>query len=139
MLKDKGFKKCADATTAITGFVYKKETFAFLNLWNQSDPDRHAAITLATKTFPDVGPTFTTITAVPNAAGTCDGTFTYILVSESACAVIRETVFKEWKYYGEINGTPIYEDPTSANVVVTLAQMKSVCLVAKSGSLFFDK
>jgi hypothetical protein len=59
---------------------------------------------------------------------TCDATFTQILIFEQSCASLRETTFQDWKSLRELEGIPVYEDPTAASVVIVLAPFKATLL-----------
>jgi hypothetical protein len=52
---------------------------------------------------------------------------------------VRETIFDKWKYFADMAGAGVYEDPTTANVNVILSPTKSGCLVVKTGILFFTE
>ena len=137
-LKEKGFTTCAESLNTVTRFLYEKESFAYLVRWNEEDSDRHTALTLTSKPYSD-GTGFAAITNTQTTSGTCDATFTQVFVVEQSCTSIRETTFQDWKYYGELGGVgiPMYQDPTTTNVVVVLAPFKTTsCLILKSGILF---
>lgn len=131
-----GFKTCANNASAVTKFLYDEDDFAYLNTWNQTDADKHTALTLTTKTYSD-GASFATVATTPTPDGACDASFSQIFVLSESCAKLRDTTFKEWKFYGDLGGTPLYEDPTSDSVVVGLATIQSNCLVIKTGVFFF--
>jgi hypothetical protein len=57
---------------------------------------------------------------------------------KETCAKLRDTTFKEWKYYSDLGTNPMYEDPTSDSVVVTLANTADGCLIIKTGLLFLQ-
>jgi hypothetical protein len=139
VLKSKGFTTCAESLSTITEFLYEKESFAYLSQWNEQDTDRHTALTLTSKPYSD-GTSLAAITTTQTPAGTCDMTFTQIFVFGQSCTSLREKTFADWKYYGELEGIPMYEDPTAGSVVVVLAPFKAAsCLVVKSGILFLER
>jgi hypothetical protein len=136
MLKSKGFQRCAGSTGDVTEFIYDKDKFGFVNMWNVAQTDRRSAMTVTSKQYSD-GRAITVVSTAPNVAGSCDSSFTQVLVADESCTKVRETTFKDWKYWDEVDGLPFYEDPTSKNVVVTLNPFKGACLVIKTGILFF--
>ncbi|SRR5258708_1226376 len=137
MLKQKGFVKCADRLARVTEFLHGKSTYAFLNVWNSAAPDTHAAATTTGRNYAD-GPGYAFITSVPVASG-CDATFTQIFLADDTCTKVRETVFEKWKFFSDLAGGAVYEDPTTSNVNVILSPVKSGCLVVKTGILFFGE
>lgn len=136
MLKSKGFQRCAGSIGPVTEFIYGKDSFGFVNIWNPAQADSRAAVTVTSRQYTD-SRGISVITASPNVAGSCDSSFTQILLAEESCTKMRETTFKEWKFWEEVAGLPFYEDPTSQNVVVALNPFKGACLVIKTGLLFF--
>ena len=131
-LEEKGFVSCAKSASSVLEFLYEKNSFAFLNTWNQADPDKHAAAMRTTD-----GHTFASVITTPNAAGTCDAAFSQIFPASEPCPKILETTFKAWKRYGELAGIPVYVDPTTPSVTVILVQTSGTsCLIMKSGMLF---
>ena len=60
-LKENGFKACAHAVDDIGHFVFRGD-FAFLNLWNQTNVEKHSVLVTGAKTY-SVGKSLLTITA----------------------------------------------------------------------------
>ena len=120
----------------MTKFIYDKDDFAYLNTWHKASPDKHMSLTTTAKPYSD-GTSIAAIAASPTADGTCDTNFVQVFVINESCPKLRDTTFKEWKYYADLGGTPIYEDPTSESVVASLASIQDGCLVVKTGMIFF--
>lgn len=135
-LKAKGFVKCSGSQSTVTKFVYAKENFEYLNLWNANHPDTHMATTVTSRKFSD-GSGVAVITTTPTASGECDSNLVQIFYSAESCSQLRETTFKEWKFFNDLGGTPVYDDPTAENVSVVLAPNNNGCLVVKYAALFF--
>lgn len=136
-LKSLGVKKCASAISTMTKFIYDKDDFAYLNTWHKAGPDKHMSLTTTAKPFSD-GTSIAAIAASPTSDGACDTNFVQIFVINESCPKLRDTTFKEWKYYADLGGTPTYEDPTSESVVASLASFQGGCLVVKTGMIFFS-
>lgn len=131
-LEEKGFVRCSKFAGSVLEFLYEKNSYAFLNTWNQANPDKHAAATRTTD-----GHAFASVITAPNAGGTCDAAFSQILPASEPCPKILETTFKAWKRYGELAGIPVYVDPTTPSVTLILVPTsRTSCLIMKSGLLF---
>jgi len=135
-LQAKGVTHCVAAISNMTNFMYEKEDFAYLNFWDPENTDKHGSLTMMAKQYED-GTSVATLTATPTVDSTCDVTFVQMFVVKQSCAKVRDTMFKDWKYYADLGSTPMYEDPTSSSAVVALASVQESCLIVKSGILFF--
>lgn len=135
-LKEKGFTKCAGSQAATTKFLYPEEDYAYLNVWNAGHPDTHMATTVTSKKFTD-GSGVALITTTPTASGECDSSLVQVFYSAESCTKLRETIFKKWKFFNDLGGTPVYDDPTTDNISVVLAPNGDGCLVVKYAALFF--
>lgn len=135
-LKGKGFKKCAGDASRLMKFVYDADDFAYLNFWHNSSPNGHSALTVMAKPYSD-GPSVTAMTTSPTADGACDATLVQMFLVADSCPKLRETNFKDWKYYTNLGETPLYEDPTTPSVVVALVPSQGSCMIVKTGILFF--
>jgi hypothetical protein len=135
-LKSKGFKACADTATSVMKFLHKTDDFAYLNTWNVKEADTHAASVFTVKPYSD-GNSYASMTAQVRADGGCDAAFTQIFYFAETCPKLRDTTFKDWKFYMDLGGVPVYEDPTSTTVVIALAPAGNGCLVLKNGTFYF--
>jgi hypothetical protein len=133
-LKSLGIKQCTSTISTITKFIYDEDNFAYLNTWQKTNSDKHITLTTTAKPYSE-GSSIATIAVSPTADGTCDANFVQILVVKDSCPALRDTTFKKWKYYADLGGTPVYEDPSSAAVNVTLTPANGGCLIVKSGML----
>jgi hypothetical protein len=135
-LKGKGFKTCADAALKVLKFMHKNDDFAYLNTWNVKASDIHASSIFTVKSYSD-GPSYASLTTSLTPDNRCDASFTQLFYFSDTCPKLRDTTFKEWKFSMDLGGVPVYEDPTSTSVVLTLAPMPNGCLVIKSGMFYF--
>jgi|GEM_PF-4774286 len=136
-LKAAGFKKCAETVGEALKFLHKKDDFAYINIWNEKkSADMHTASIFTVKTYTD-GNSYASVTASPRDNGGCDTGFTQVFFFFEACSTMRDTAFRDWKLAMEYNEVTIYEDPTSKNVVISLAPTANGCLVVKNGAFYF--
>ena len=135
-LKAEGVTKCAGAMSAVTRFLHAEDDFAYLNTWRTSNANDHIATTMTAKSYTD-GQSLGFVAASPTVNGTCDTTFIQVFVFDDSCAKVRDTVFKEWRYYDDLGKNPLFKDPTADNVSLTLSALAGGCLGMKRGIVFF--
>ena len=137
-LKENGFKACAHAVDDIGRFVFRGD-FAYLNLWNQTNVEKHSVLVTGAKTY-SVGKSLLTITATETQVKTCDASFTLVIPFPEECMQLRQTMFKEWKCYSEkLDGIAVYEDPSTPTVNLTLQPFQGGCLAVKTGLFFLSR
>jgi hypothetical protein len=137
-LKENGFKACAHAVDDIGHFVFRGD-FAFLNLWNQTNVEKHSVLVTGAKTY-SVGKSLLTITATETQAKTCDASFTLVIPFPEECTQLRQTMFKEWKFYSDkLDGIAVYEDPSTPTVNLSLEPFQGGCLAVKTGLFFLSR
>jgi hypothetical protein len=136
-LKSKGFVACAGTASSVLKFLHKNDDFAYLNIWNVKAADTHAATIFTVKPYSD-GHSYSSITTTVRPDGGCDAGFTQIFYFAETCPKLRDTTFKDWKFYMDLGGVPVYEDPTSTTVVIALAPAGTGCLVLKNGTFYFS-
>ena len=136
-LKGKGFTSCAPTAATVLKFLHKNDDFAYLNTWNVKAADTHAATIFTVKPYTD-GNSYASMTTTMRPDGGCDTGFTQIFFFTETCPKLRDTTFKDWKFYMDLGGVPVYEDPTSTTVVIALAPAGNGCLVLKNGTFYFN-
>lgn len=137
-LRKLGVNKCLPAVGRMTKFFFDADNFGFVNFWNQAKADDRMTVTFLTKTFED-GVAQVTLAVSPTTEGTCDVHFTHTIVVKGTCGKLRDTTFKDWKFYYELGATTLYEDPTTPTVNASLTPIVGggACLVEKAGLLTF--
>ncbi len=137
-LKENGFKTCAHAVDDIAHFVFQSD-FAYLNLWNQTNIDKHSVLVTGAKSY-KVGKSILTITATETLLGTCDASFTLVMPFAEDCAQLRQTSLKEWKFYSDkLDGISVYEDPRFSTVNLSLEPFQGGCIAVKTGLFFLSR
>ncbi len=136
-LKGKGFTTCAGNASNVLKFLHKNDDFAYLNTWNVKGADTHAATVFTVKPYSD-GHSYASLTTTLRPDGGCDAAFTQIFFFTETCPKLRDTTFKDWKFYMDLGGVPVYEDPISTTVVIALAPAGTGCLVLKNGTFYFN-
>lgn len=136
-LKDQGYKYCASAINNAADFLTEKDA-GIQSLWNQDDANNHMGLFIASKRYRDAN-SILVLSGQRTTLGGCDVSFTLTIGTDKSCTSVRETSFKVWKFHGEIQGLPIYNDPTTNNVQVLLQPLGSGCIINKIGILFFEK
>jgi len=137
-LRKQGFSYCAPAINKAANWLLDQGA-GTLSQWKEGgNADNHVGVLMAHKKYKE-GSVFLHLVASKNISGGCDATFSTTYVFEQSCNSIRETTFKAWKYYGDMQGLSIYEDPTTTNVQVTFQSTSSGCVVTKTGVFFYSK
>jgi hypothetical protein len=55
-----------------------------------------------------------------------------VLIPSRTCPDLKASTFKDWKLFNELNGAPIYQDPTTSDISVVLTPVgKAGCLIFK--------
>ena len=137
VLREKGHKHCSSSINTAANFLTEKDA-STQSLWNQDDANNHMGLFIASKRYSDVN-SLLVLSAQRTTLGGCDVSFKLTFGADKSCASVRETTFKDWKFYGEIQGLPIYKDPTTDNIQTVLQPLGSGCIVNKMGVLFFAK
>ena len=134
---DAGFRDCAPTLDRFVRFIHEDDTqYGFYGIWSKDAPNASMFSTTTTEITP-AGNMVTTFSAVKNNSGTCDVSVSTTVVSTSSCAAIRESTFKDWKFYGDLNGSSIYSDPTSQGDDVILTNIpNNYCLLVKRLSAY---
>ena len=103
--------------------------YSHLGTWSKDKPNGEMFNSLTAA--PGVG--VTSLTAVRTAAGTCDTLITQMVpVPNQGCEAVQKASFKDWKYFSDLGGVPVFEDPTSANINVLFVSLtKKSCLIVK--------
>ena len=137
-LKEKGFVACAHAVDDIANFLFQSD-FAYLNLWNQSNVEKHSVLVTGAKSYA-VGKSILTVTATETQVGTCDASFTLVMPFPEECSKIRQTTFKDWPFYSDkLAGISVYEDPKFPTVNLALEPFQGGCLAVKTGLFFLSR
>jgi hypothetical protein len=135
-LKLQGFNACADTVGSVLKFLNKRDDFAFRNTLHEKSANAHTASIFTVKPYSD-GNSYASVNTSQRPDGGCDAGFTQIFFFYETCATMRESSFKDWTFYMDFGGVPVYEDPTSKNVIIALAPLVNGCLVLKSGTFYF--
>lgn len=132
-----GFTDCAGPLDAAVKFVHEDDqAYAQLGTWSKDNPNGEAFNTVTSERLPG-GQSVTSFTGVKTASGKCDTLFTQVLaVPAKSCEALAKTSFKGWKYYSDLNGAAVYEDPTSPSVnVILIATSKTSCVIVKQATM----
>jgi hypothetical protein len=137
MLRDKGFKYCAASLNNVANWLIDHDGMV-ISQWNEVNAEGHVGTMIGSKRYSD-GNAIMYLNGIKTSNEGCDITFTQVIPTDSSCTDLREKAFKEWKYFHDLMGIPVYEDPTSANVSMMLQPIGTGCVITKTGVLFLDK
>jgi hypothetical protein len=128
-----GFRDCAAAAEPFVKFVHEDDAaYGFMGVWSKSRPNAEMLGVVTSEAYGD-GQGLSTISAVKTASGACNVTVTQaVLIPSRSCADLKGSTFKDWKLLNELNGAPIYQDPTTSDISVVLTPVgKTGCLIFK--------
>lgn len=135
---DQGFKACAPMLDQLVKFMHEDdEAYSHVGSWAPTDTDDTLFTALTGSPIPE-STAISSFSAVKNKAGRCDATLTHVApVLDVSCATVREQVLKDWKFYSDLAGAAIYDDPTLEGSSVILSPMgKAGCLIVKTVVLY---
>ena len=131
MATENGVKKCKGELKSTADFILKDKAHGTHASWNNDDSDNHLYSTLTTKSYSD-GDSHVTVIAAPTTSGKCDTTYVETFVMPKPCMMVREEVFKAWKYSGTMNKKTLLLESDSGGVNVYLSpQGENICLVSR--------
>lgn len=132
-----GFQRCSSALNSVVNFVHDDNDYTYLNTWGVASPNDSLFNSLTVRRYGD-SYSVSSISVTPSTAGKCDSSLTQVLVfGDTSCPTLREKTFKNWKFYSEMAGIGVYEDPTSNSSVVMLIPNGVGCLVVKNLVAYF--
>jgi len=132
--KEVGVNRCAARIGDVIGFFHGEDSYGHLAVWHKADPDNHLFHGLTTQTYDD-GRQISTLAVAPQGEA-CDVAFTQVFVFGTSCATARETTFKDWKFYADMQGVALFEDPTADSVTLALVPAGQSCLAIKTGAFY---
>jgi hypothetical protein len=129
---DKGFHDCARALDRLVKFIHQDDSkYANFGQWSENNTNERIFSTVTSEPNSE-GSGITSFTAQKNTSGKCDVSVSQIIYTEDSCIKVRDEDFKDWKYYGDLGGSAILEDPTSTNDNVILTSLQgNKCLIVK--------
>lgn len=123
-----GFRTCQKAVENLAKFVTKNNKHASLATWNKV-ADAHLFNSQLAINYSD-GNMVSVLNVAPTKSGKCDSSYTTVGSFEKSCAAIRETVFSDWKYSGDLGGLVMLENK-GGGVNAILLSSASGCTTIK--------
>lgn len=136
-LKAQGYKYCNSAINKAANWLVDQDAGTVAQ-WKEGDADRHMGVLIATRRYAN-GNTLLHLSAMRASDGGCDVSFSLVVPVEKSCTGLRETTFRDWKFFGDVQGIPLYDDPTTNSISVALQPIGTMCIVNKMGMLFYGK
>jgi hypothetical protein len=123
---DHGFKACAGAMDEYVKYLHENDdTYDHLGTWSKAHPDKYMFSTIISDPTSE-SDVVSSVSAVRNADGQCDVTFVQVVpFVDKPCAQLRETVFKDWKYYDVISKSTVLEESDFVGSYVILTPLKT--------------
>jgi len=127
-----GIKQCLPTISKISKHLIGDSNHANYDTNAKVNPDSRSYFSHIVKSYSD-GETQITFSVTPTVGGKCDWAYTEIMLFEKSCGILREEIFKDFKFDLSLNETTIVLKNTNASVFVYLTPSKSnkSCLVTK--------
>ena len=109
--KANGFTTCRNTVEVLSKFVVGENNHGSLATWNKNSADNRLFNALISVKYTD-GHSAAVVNVSHGKTGKCDGSYTTVFYIEKSCSAARETIFKDWKYLGELAGLVVLENQT---------------------------
>jgi hypothetical protein len=134
-----GVKQCLTAIEKTTDFITKGQPHAVSANWHVEKPnDRIFSVIMVIGDEADPEKRYVNFTFSPVAEGGCDIFYSSSFNVKESCSSVREEVFAEWRYEGDLNGIPVLGGEPG-NSVVFIPHPAGGCTVFRSETLFLGK
>lgn len=120
-----GFKTCQKTVESIAQHLTKDGKHSAISTWNKRSSDNRMFNSQLAISYTD-GNAIAIINVAPVSSGKCDGSYTRITNWDKSCSVLRETNFKDWKFFSELSGLVSLEN-TSGSVSTVLLPSQNGC------------
>lgn len=111
--RQNGFTTCAGQLDKVANHVIGDSEHGALSTWSKTDTDKKMFNAMAVSKYSD-GHSVGVISTAQSRAGGCDSSYTTVFHWEKSCSAMRETTFKEWKYYSEVGGLTVLENESGS-------------------------
>lgn len=134
--KNNGVVTCGDALEKVANFIIGDGKHGSHSTWNSSNANGRMFTSMTSKNYSD-GEGHVTIVAAPISGGTCDTTYVETFALDRTCMSVRESVYGNWKFSGELNETIVLENQSgSVNLYLTSQGSGNICLVSRRETVF---
>ena len=134
--QDHGFNTCLKSVDTIAKFLTGENKNGAVSTWNSKNTDGRLFNSQIVIQYSD-GHSMAVINVAPTKSGKCDGSYTRVFTTAKSCQVARETIYKDWKFYGEIGGLVSLEN-TKGNVSAILQPHESGGCVAMLTEVVYE-
>ncbi len=133
--KEFGASRCIKEIESLDNYLNKKANKN--GAWSSAakkEPNKRIYTSLNVRKYNDGTWGYANITIVPSLDNKCDATLTQLITfPNKSCNTIRETIYKKYKYYGEVAGKALYKKGTTKLV---LEDLTGSCVIMKVEVLF---
>ena len=125
-----GFNTCQKTVEKIAKYVIDDTNHGAVSTWNNKTPDSRLFNSQIVLKYSD-GHSMAVLNVAPIKNGKCDGSYTRVFAMEKSCSVLRETTYKDWKFFGEIGGLVSLEN-SSGTVSTVLLPNQTGCVAIQT-------
>ena len=130
-----GIKTCLAAIKIVDKFLYDREEVNGVNsTWHNENPDSRGFNASGAIKNSDGTWALQVVHLSPTKGNTCDGIATRITTyPNQSCASVREELYKDWSYKGEIAGKALYGNK---NQDLFLEDLTGSCIAVRTEDLY---
>jgi len=125
-----GFNTCQKTVEKLAKFVTGDVKHGAVSSWNKKSSDNRLFNSQVVLQYSD-GHGMAILNVAPVKSGACDGSYTRIFTIEKSCPVLRETTYKDWKFFGEIGGLVSLEN-SNGSVSAVLLPSQTGCVAIQT-------
>lgn len=114
-----GFRTCQKTVENLAQFITGNNKHASFSTWSKKSADTHIFNSQITVNYSDAN-VVSVLNVAPTKSGKCDSTYTTVGHFEKSCAALRETIFSDWKFSGELGSLVMLENKSGVINTVLL-------------------
>jgi hypothetical protein len=125
-----GFTSCQKTVEKLAKHIIGDSENGALSTWHNKTSNSRIFNSQIILKYSD-GNSVAILNVAPTKSGKCDGSYTRTFTHEKSCAVLRETLYKDWKFYGEIGGLVTLEN-SGGSVSTILLPFQTGCVTTQT-------
>jgi hypothetical protein len=133
--KKNGFVTCGAQLDKVAQHLLSENEHGALSTWNKITPDKRMFNSQIVANYSD-GHSAAVISTAQSPAGGCDSSYTTVFHWEQSCSSMRETTFKDWKYFGEVGSLSVLENESGAINKILMPAGKNGCVTISTEVLY---
>lgn len=135
--KEAGVTKCLKIIQDVSAFIIKKNKHSSHDYWSKKNVNSTAFSSFVVKDYSD-GDSHISIMVVPDANNNCYAEYRETSYWNKSCSVLREEIFKDWKYKTSLKESTVLlaNEKDTVHVYLTPQNNGSGCLSTKREAIY---